>query len=75
MGHDSAIEDFSSIMPGVNISGGAHLKRGAYIGTGAKLIKATTLGAYCKVGAGAVVDCDVPDETTVVGIPAKPMKI
>lgn len=74
IGHDAQLADFVSVMPSVNISGGAQIARGAYIGTGAKLIKATTLGAYCKVGAGAVVDADVAPESTVVGIPAKPLK-
>ncbi len=74
IGHDAVLEDFTSIMPGVNISGGAHLKRGTYVGTGAKLIKATTVGQYSKIGAGAVVDCDVEENETVVGVPAKPIK-
>lgn len=74
IGHDAVIGDFCSIMPGVNISGGAHLKKGVYIGTGAKLIKATVLGDYATVGAGAVVDQDVKPGATVVGVPARPIK-
>lgn len=74
IGHDAVLGDFTSIMPGVNISGGARLNKGVYVGTGAKLIKATTLGEFCKVGAGAVVDMDVSPYTTVVGIPAKPLR-
>ncbi len=61
-------------MPGVNISGGARLERGVYVGTGAKLIKATKLGNHSTIGAGAVVDTDVEDNTTVVGVPARPLK-
>ncbi len=74
IGHDVVINDFCSIMPGVNVSGGAHLNQGVYVGTGAKLIKATNLGAYATVGAGAVVDRDIEPGKTVVGVPARPMK-
>jgi sugar O-acyltransferase (sialic acid O-acetyltransferase NeuD family) len=74
IGHDATINDFCSIMPGVNISGGALLKRGVYVGTGGKLIKATTLGNYCIVGAGAVVDSEVEPNQTVVGVPARVIK-
>lgn len=74
IGHDAVLGDFTSIMPGVNISGGAKLMKGTYVGTGAKLIKATTLGSYCVVGAGAVVDADIANGQTVVGVPAKPIQ-
>lgn len=74
IGHDATMNDFCSIMPGVNISGGALLQRGVYVGTGAKLIKATTLGSYSTVGAGAVVDSDIEPNQTVVGVPARALK-
>ena len=74
IGHDAILGDFTSVMPGVNISGGAKLMKGVYVGTGAKLIKATTLGSFAVVGAGAVVDADVKAGETVVGVPARPLK-
>ena len=45
---------------------------GAQIGSGAKVIGAVTVGAGASVGANAVVVDDVPEETTVVGVPARP---
>lgn len=74
IGHDAAIGDFCSIMPGVNISGGAELKSLVYVGTGAKLIKATTLHDSCTVGAGSVVNTDIEAGKTYVGVPAKELK-
>lgn len=74
VGHDAKLGDFTSIMPGVNISGGAKLNSCVYVGTGAKLIKATHIGQGAVIGAGAVVDIDVPDHETVVGVPARPLK-
>lgn len=40
------------------------------IGTGAKVLGPINIGNGCKIGANAVVLKDVPDFTTVVGIPA-----
>lgn len=44
-----------------------------FIGAGAKIVGAVTLGNGAKVGANAVVVRDVPAGVTVVGIPAKPV--
>jgi sugar O-acyltransferase (sialic acid O-acetyltransferase NeuD family) len=41
IGNDTVIGNYSSIMPGVNISNGAQLKDRVYTGTGATLIKST----------------------------------
>lgn len=47
------------------------VKRGASIGANATIVCGSTLGAYCLVGAGAVVTKDVPDYALVTGIPAR----
>jgi serine O-acetyltransferase len=45
-----------------------------FIGAGAKVIGSVTLGDGAKVGANAVVVRDVPANTTVIGIPARPVR-
>jgi len=45
-----------------------------YIGAGAKVIGAVAIGDGARVGANAVVVKDVAPETTVVGVPARPVK-
>jgi serine O-acetyltransferase len=45
-----------------------------YIGAGAKVIGPVAIGDGARVGANAVVVKDVAPDTTVVGIPAKPVK-
>ena len=42
-----------------------------FIGAGAKILGAVTLGDHSRVGANAVVLDDVPAHSTVVGIPAR----
>jgi serine O-acetyltransferase len=41
------------------------------IGTGAKVLGNITIGSNTKIGAGSVVIHNVPDHSTVVGIPAR----
>lgn len=47
------------------------VKKGATIGANATVICGTTLGCYCFIGAGSVVNKNVPDHALVVGNPAK----
>ena len=47
------------------------VKRGASIGANATIVCGNTLGAYCLIGAGAVVTSDVPDFALMVGVPAR----
>lgn len=74
LGHDSVLEDFCSLMPHANVSGGAHLATGVYLGTNATVIHQVRVGAHTTVGAGAVVVRDLPAGCTAVGVPAKSIK-
>ncbi|MBX3744422.1 MAG: N-acetyltransferase [Verrucomicrobiae bacterium] len=47
------------------------VKRGASIGSNATLLAGITVGERAVVGAGAVVTRDVPNDTVVVGNPAR----
>ncbi len=44
------------------------------VGAGAKILGNFTVGSNSKIAAGAVVLCDVPENSTAVGIPAKVVK-
>jgi UDP-2-acetamido-3-amino-2,3-dideoxy-glucuronate N-acetyltransferase len=48
-----------------------HVGRGATIGANATIVCGHDLGAYCFIGAGAVVTSHVPDFALVVGNPAR----
>ena len=47
------------------------VKKGATIGANATIVCGTTLGSYCFIGAGALVNKNVLDHALVVGNPAK----
>jgi serine O-acetyltransferase len=42
-----------------------------FIGAGAKIVGAVSIGSRVRVGANAVVIADVPDDATAVGVPAR----
>ena len=50
------------------------IKRGAWIGARAIILPGVTIGENAVVGAGSVVTKDVPDNSVVVGNPAKIIK-
>ena len=47
------------------------VRRGATLGANCTIVCGTTVGEYAFVGAGAVVNRDVPDFALVVGVPAR----
>jgi sugar O-acyltransferase (sialic acid O-acetyltransferase NeuD family) len=73
--HDCKIGDFVHISPNSALAGNVEVNDGAHIGIGATVIQGVKIGKWSVVGAGAVVIENVPDYATVVGIPAKIIKI
>ena len=47
------------------------VKKGAIIGSGAKILGNINIGENAKIGANAVVLCDVPNGATAVGVPTR----
>lgn len=80
IGHDSQLDDFVSVMPGVNISGNVHLCTKSYVGTGATVLQGKDeqnkmiIGSQSVVGAGSVVVKAVAENVVVIGAPAKELK-
>lgn len=71
IGHDTIISDFVTVAPGATVSGRVQISAGAFIGAGAVILPDIKIGAWSIIGAGAVVTKDVPDDATVVGVPAR----
>ena len=60
----------------INIPTKLHVCEGAYVGSRAMILASCHyIGKHARIGAGAVVTKDVPDYATVVGIPAKVIRI
>jgi UDP-N-acetylbacillosamine N-acetyltransferase len=57
------------------LSGNVHVGSRSHVGAGATVIQGVHIGADTIVGAGAVVLSDVPESSTVVGIPARPIQV
>lgn len=72
LGHEAIVGRGSVLNPTANISGGVRLGPGVLVGTGAQVLQYLNVGASATIGAGAVVTTDVAENSTVVGIPARP---
>lgn len=72
--HHCQIEENCHIAPGAVLGGGVYVGADTLIGISASVNPNVQVGRNCIVGAGAVVTNDVADGTTVVGVPAKPLR-
>lgn len=69
--HDCFVEDFVEISPSVNILGNCRIRTFSHLGANATILPNLIVGSNVVVGAGAVVTKNVPDNSVVVGVPAK----
>lgn len=69
--HDVRIGRNVHIGPGAVVSGSTTIGDDTLIGVGAVVRQGVRIGRRVVVGAGAVVVSDVPDDVTVVGVPAR----
>ena len=69
--HECVAGDFSHIGPGAVLCGNVKIGERSFIGSNAVVRQGINIGKNVMIGAGAVVVKDVPDNITVVGVPAK----
>ncbi len=74
VGHDSIIGDYTTISPGVHISGNVKISEKVFFGTGAVVLEHVKICAGAKIGAGATVINDINESGTYVGTPARKVK-
>jgi acetyltransferase EpsM len=73
IGHHVTIGAGSFVGPGAIVGGGAILGEQVHVGIGAVVRDDRRVGDRAVIGAGAVAVADVEADSTVVGVPAKPV--
>ena len=73
--HDSFVDDFAQLWPGVVLAGTVNIGEGACLEMGALVIPNTHVGAWASIGPRAVVIHDVPDNAHMAGMPARPIDV
>jgi len=73
--HHNLIGDHAHLAPGVHTGGEVRIGEGALIGIGATVMPGISVGEWAVVGAGAVVTSDVPPFATVIGVPARLVRL
>ena len=69
--HHNRIGNHVHIAPGVHLGGDVHVGEGTLVGIGATVMPQRSVGAWSVVGAGALVNRDLPDGVIAVGVPAR----
>jgi len=72
--HECVIGEFSHIAPGAVLAGNVKVGNGSFVGANSVVKQGIKIGNNVIIGAGSVVLKDVPNDTTVVGNPARKIK-
>jgi sugar O-acyltransferase (sialic acid O-acetyltransferase NeuD family) len=73
--HECTIDDYAHVAPCATLAGNVTIQTGAFIGANAIVKQGVTVGANAVIGAGSVVLHDIPQNTIMAGVPARPIKI
>ena len=75
IGHDTSFESFIQVNPGVQIGGAVSIEEGVLIGSGSTIRQGLKVGKSSIIGSGSVVLAPVREGITVIGSPAKRLKL
>lgn len=69
--HECVIGNFTHIAPGAVLCGNVKVGNNSFVGANAVIKQGIVIGNKVMIGAGAVVLKNVPDNVTVIGVPAQ----
>jgi sugar O-acyltransferase (sialic acid O-acetyltransferase NeuD family) len=72
--HDSILDDYASLAPGVTTGGNCRIGRYSAINIGATLVNGVKIGEQSVIGAGALVMNTISSFVVAFGIPAKEIR-
>ncbi len=72
--HDAVLNDYAFIATSASVAGHVVVGSSSFVGMGANILPCLSIGENCTVGAGSVVLTDIAPNTTVAGVPAKPIR-
>lgn len=75
VGHDAVLQDYTTVYPGVHISGNVAVGQCVELGTGSQIIQGKKIEDNIVVGAGSVVTKDLVEQGTYVGVPVKKLDV
>jgi len=69
--HNSLLGDGVHLGPQAVVAGEVSVGRNTFVGANATILPGMRVGRDCIIGAGSVVTRDVPDESTIMGVPGR----
>jgi len=75
VGHNSHLAHRAHLATNSVVGANVHVGRGVHVGSNAVIREKVKIGNYALVGSGAVVLNDVPENTVVVGNPARVLRM
>lgn len=69
--HDAAIWVFRDAHPDMDVFGRIKVGSNTYFGTNCTVLPNTTIGSNCIIGSGSIVRGTIPDDSVVMGNPAR----
>lgn len=74
VGHDTFLDTFAHVATNGVVGANVHVGKAVHIGSNATVREKIKIGDYSLIGAGAVVIKDIPENSVVIGNPARILK-